>query len=180
MIPSRSTVRRAVPGDEPVLRALRLEALTEAPDAFASTHARELARTPEDWRRWLSPGVTLVLEHDGSARGLVAGMHDAGEPAVVSLLSMWVHPHLRGSGAADALVKEHLAWARHEGAKLVRLDVMATNDRARRFYERHGFRLTGRQTLREADGRIELGMERPVDLHSTMNTPNTIDEEVRE
>jgi ribosomal protein S18 acetylase RimI-like enzyme len=44
----------------------------------------------------------------------------------------------------------------------VRLDVMATSWRARRFYERHGFRLTGRQTVREADGRVELQMERPI------------------
>lgn len=37
-------VRRAAPGDEAVLRALRLEALSEAPEAFGSTSDRELAR----------------------------------------------------------------------------------------------------------------------------------------
>lgn len=177
MIATLSTVRRAVPGDEPILRALRLEALTEAPDAFASTHARELARTLEDWRRWISPGITLLLEHGGTARGLVAGMHAAGEPGVVCLLSMWVHPDLRGSGAADALVRAQLAWARDESARLVRLDVMATNIRARLFYERHGFRLTGRQTVREADGRIELRMEQPFDLSPTMRGCDRIAEE---
>lgn len=159
------TVRRAAPGDEPILRALRLEALTEAPDAFASTYERELARTTADWRRWFSPGagVTFLLEDAGTPRGLVAGMHDAEDPGVVYLMAMWVHPALRGSGAADALVAEHLAWARGEGAWLARLDVMATNARARRLYERHGFRLTGQEKVREADGRVELRMERPLD-----------------
>jgi hypothetical protein len=124
-----ATVRRAVPGDEPVLRALRLEALGEAPEAFSSSYEHELARTQEDWRRWLSSGVTLLLEDAGLARGLVAG---------------------------------HLDWARGVGARLVRLDVMATNLRARRLYQRLGVHPTGRAAVREADGRVELRMERSV------------------
>jgi hypothetical protein len=55
--------RRAALGDEPVLRELRLQALSEAPDAFGSTYERELARTTSDWQRWLSPGVTFILEN---------------------------------------------------------------------------------------------------------------------
>ncbi len=66
-------VRRAVIGDEPVLRALRLQALTDSPMAFGSTLERELARTTEDWRRWLAPGVTFIVEAGGEPRGLVAG-----------------------------------------------------------------------------------------------------------
>ena len=154
------TVRRAVPGDEAILRALRLEALTEAPEAFGSTYDREMARTTADWQRWLSPGVTFILEEAGTPRGLVAAVRDAHDAGLVYLMAMWVHPALRGSGAADALVTEHLAWAHAAGARLVRLDVIATNDHARRLYERHGFRLTGHQTMRDADGRVELRMER--------------------
>ena len=101
MTTPRLTVRRAVVGDEPILRALRLEALAEAPEAFGSTYDRELARTTADWRRWLSPGVTLILEDAGAARGLVAGLHDDRDPGIVHLMAMWVHPGLRGSGAAD-------------------------------------------------------------------------------
>jgi ribosomal protein S18 acetylase RimI-like enzyme len=162
-MPRPFTVRRAVPGDEPLLRALRLEALTEAPEAFGSTYTRELARTTADWQRWLAPGVTIILEDVRKARGLVAGLHDAQDSGIVHLMAMWVHPDLRGSGAADVLVNEHLTWARTAGARLVRLGVIATNSRARRLYERHGFRLTGRETVRETDGRLELEMERPLD-----------------
>lgn len=154
------TVRRAVPGDEPTLRQLRLEALTDAPEAFCSTYDRELARTTADWQRWISRGVTLLLEESGVARGLVAGVWDAEDPSIVHIKSMWVHPALRGAGGADALVVEHLAWARTVGARLVRLDVIATNDRARRFYERHEFRATGPPSVREGDCREQLRMER--------------------
>lgn len=55
------TVRRAAIGDEPILRALRLQAMLDSPDAFGSTYERELARTPLDWQRWLSPGATDAL-----------------------------------------------------------------------------------------------------------------------
>jgi hypothetical protein len=72
----RFQVRRAVIGDEPVLRASRLQALTDSPRAFSSTYERELARTTEDWRRWLAPGVTFLLEAGGEPRGLVAGSRD--------------------------------------------------------------------------------------------------------
>lgn len=162
MTPARFTVRRGVAGDESVLRTLRLEALVEAPESFGSTYPRELARTTEDWRRWLAPGVTLILEDAGVPRGLVAGVRDAEDPSVVHLMAMWVHPVLRGSGAADALVTAHLDWAHAEGARLALVDVFASNDRARRVYERHGFRITGQERLRD-DGRLELRLERPLD-----------------
>jgi hypothetical protein len=103
-------VRRAVVGDEPILRALRLQALSDAPDAFGSTYERELGRTIWDWRRWLSPGVTFILEGPQGDSGIVAGSRDAGDPN-----------------------------------------------------ERNGFRLTGRENVRERDGEIEVQMERAVD-----------------
>jgi len=153
-------VRRAGIGDEAVLRDLRLQALTDAPDAFGSTYERELARTVEDWGRWLSPGATFTLEDGHAACGLVACARDATAPTTVDLMAMWVHPMMRGSGAADALVAEVIAWARTDGARLVRLRVVQENVRAQRVYERHGFQLTGRTGVRERDGAIEVEMER--------------------
>ena len=156
-------VRRAALGDEPILRALRLEALSGDPAAFGSTYERELARTTADWQRWLSPGATFVLDGPGGAHGLAAGQRDASDPTAVHLMAMWVRPAMRGSGAADELVAAVIAWAASEDARTVRLDVFEANARARRFYERLGFRETGATTVHERDGRIEVRMERPVD-----------------
>jgi len=77
-------------------------------------------------------------------------------------MSMWVDPASRGSGAADALIAAVLSWAEEEGARVMRLAVIETNVRARRCYERNGFRPTGKQIARERDGAIELEMERPL------------------
>lgn len=156
-------VRRAGFGDEPVLRALRLEALTDAPEAFGSTYARELARTTADWQRWFAPGVTFILEEAGIPRGLVAGEPDRDDPAIVHLLAMWVHPLLRGTGAADTLMAALLTWALDRRAHQVQLMVTASNERAQRLYARHGFRPTGHHVTRERDGAIELRMERALD-----------------
>jgi GNAT superfamily N-acetyltransferase len=151
-------VRRAAIGDEPVLRALRLQALTDSPKAFGSTYERELARTTEDWKRWLSPGVTFILEASGEPRGLVAGSRDPHDASVVHLMAMWVHPDLRGTGAADLLVSSVKAWAAEAGATQVRLNVLENNGPARRCYEPTGFRATGRQGVVERTGDIEMEM----------------------
>ncbi len=160
------SVRRAALGDEAILRELRLEAMCEAPDAFGSTYEREVARTTADWGRWMSPGVTFILSEPAGARGMVAGVRDETDPAVVHLMAMWVHPQIRGSGGADELVAAVVAWAESVGAKLVRLKVIQGNDRARHFYERMGFYPTGKEEVRERDGLIEVQMERRGDLTS--------------
>ena len=154
--------RRAVIGDESILRDLRLQALTDEPHAFGSTYARELARTVDDWRKWMSPGVTFILEDSGSPRGLVAAAHDSKATDTVQLMAMWVHPELRGSGAADMLVEDVVGWARSQGARVVCLLVVDSNLRARRFYERLGFRVPGGTRVRERDGAIEVEIEREI------------------
>ena len=156
-------VRRAVLGDEPILREVRLQALSNEPDAFGSTHEREVARTSADWQGWMAPGVAFILEEAAIARGMVAGVRDESEPAVVHLMAMWVHPNIRGSGGADELVAAVIAWTRSVGAKLVRLKVIQGNDRARGFYEHMGFRATGQEEIRQRDAVIEVQMERLVD-----------------
>ena len=111
----------------------------------------------------MSPGATFILEDAGGAQGMVAGVHDADDTAVVHLMAMWVSPALRGSRAADALVASVLSWAKSQGAATVRLNVIQANGRARRVYERNGFCATGIETVRERDGRIEVQMERLID-----------------
>jgi len=156
------SVRRAVLGDEPILREIRLQALRESPVAFGSTYEREMARTTADWQRWISSGVTFILHEPAGPRGLVAGQRDEADATVVHLMAMWVNPATRGSGGAENLVSAVMAWAQSEGARLVRLKVIQGNDRARHFYERMGFCRTGQRQVRERDGLVEIEMERLV------------------
>ena len=156
------SVRRAVPGDESVVRGLRLAALADAPDAFNSTLEQESARTTAEWSRWISNGATFLLEEADGPKGLAAGVPYDGEPSARLLMAMWVEPRLRGTGAAAALVASVLAWAEAEGAAEVVLHVGKHNDRARRLYERAGFRETGHGFVSEWTGVEEVEMRYPL------------------
>jgi hypothetical protein len=78
-------------------REVRLQAVSDTPDAFGSTHEREVARTAAHWQRWFSPGVTFILDDAEGHKGIVARVHDAIDLAIVHLMSMWVHLALRRS-----------------------------------------------------------------------------------
>jgi GNAT superfamily N-acetyltransferase len=152
------TVRQARLGDEAVIRHVRLAALADSPIAFESTLEREQNRTDADWSRWITRGTVFVLERAGEPMGLVAAVPHDSDNASVFLVSMWVHPELRGARAADQLVAAVIAWAKTSGAAQVLLHVTEPNVRARRFYERTGFRATGLDFIRKRDGLAEIEM----------------------
>jgi ribosomal protein S18 acetylase RimI-like enzyme len=142
------------------LRALRLRALADAPEAFARTHAEEAAYPEELWRRRAAGGpdtVTLIAERDRRAdppgpagdaapRPAAVGMATVrleGEPLRGHLLGMWVDPAARRHGVARALIERAARWATSRGAGELILWVVDRNTGARRLYEAAGFEPTG-------------------------------------
>jgi GNAT superfamily N-acetyltransferase len=123
-------VHRAVIGEEAALRAVQLQALADSLQFFCTSYERELAFTSEDWRRWITGGGTFLLESGGETRGLVSSKSDSQDPKVIHLLAMWVHPELRGSGAAAALIAAVKKYAADSGATRVRLGIVEGNSRA--------------------------------------------------
>jgi len=122
------------------IRSVRLQALRESPDAFASSVDEELAR-PDDW--WIDGATRLawfVAEVGDEVVGVVAGLPTPEGPEVIS---MWVEPGHRGTDVADRLLQAVVDWAREEGWGSLCLAVAGGNDRARRFYERAGFTVVG-------------------------------------
>jgi GNAT superfamily N-acetyltransferase len=76
------------------------------------------------------------------------------EPAV-ELSKMYVLPDAHGAGAAGvsaALMTAALDRARELGAAAVWLGVNQENQRAQRFYAKHGFRVSGTKTFRLGEG----------------------------
>ena len=155
---SRRVRLATAPADIAALRALRIEALTDAPETFGSTLERELARTPSDWQRWFSPSAVFFLEVDDIPRGLACGVPDKIDATLGHLMAMWVHPDFRRTGGADDLVGAVKQWAAESGRREVRLQVIEGNARARRCYERAGFQLTGKSGILEHNGAVEVEM----------------------
>ncbi len=155
-------VRRLDGTEWPLLREVRQRALRDAPHAFGATHTETAARGDEFWRASVVRTAWFVAHHGDAVVGVVAGLPgDAADPGSRELVSMWVAPSCRGTGAAAQLVAAVCGWAQGDGAAAVRLKVSEVNPRARRFYERVGFRLTGaRKPLRNQPGVDVLEMRR--------------------
>jgi GNAT superfamily N-acetyltransferase len=127
------------------LKGLRLAALLDAPDAFGSDHASEVARPAESWLSWLSPGVTLVAEDANGWHGLVVGKVDDRDTSLALVYSMWVEPAYRHLGVGRLLLSAVVDWASRCGSTRVRLAVADGNEQARRLYQVYGFVPTGEQ-----------------------------------
>jgi GNAT superfamily N-acetyltransferase len=142
----KPNIRRIRADEGPLLRVLRLRALTEAPMAFGSTLAREQDYPDDLWRERAvgsSAGcdsATFVAERDGRWVGLATGLALAGDP---QLVGMFVDSSARRLGVGVELVEAVASWARACGAARLKLWVATGNDAAAALYLRCGFRTTG-------------------------------------
>lgn len=127
------------------VRAVRLRALRDAPDAFARTLEEEEPQPPEFWRERLgSQAVTFLASLEDADVGIVVGAPFPERDGAAGLFAMWVAPAARGRGVGDRLVDAVVDWARQAGYGRVVLDVGDANLPAIRLYERKGFEPTGR------------------------------------
>lgn len=125
------------------LRAIRLRALADAPDAFYTTLEQAEAFDEAQWIDQLDRLPTFVAEIEGGDIAMVRGkLDDNGTDAW--LLSMWVAPEARGQGVGDRLVDTIIEWAISEGRERLLLEVTDKNAGAIRLYDRKGFKPTGR------------------------------------
>ena len=155
-------VRPTTMTDWQAMREIRLQALRDAPYAFASTHAREAAFADDEWhRRATRDGSFLAFLPEVSPAGLGSGYLAA--PDTVELIGMFVRRQARGRGVGEAIIDAVVGWAREKGAAAVHLWVTETNKHARMLYERCGFTVTAeRQPLPSNPALGEVGMQRPV------------------
>lgn len=134
------------PDDWRLFRQVRLEALSEAAYAFGSTLGdwQGPNDTEERWRQRLTNvPFNAVAYFNGAPAGMV-GATNPSTSGASELISMWVAPHARGKGVADALVTAVITWATGRGITTIELDVVEANPRARAFYRKCGFVDRGR------------------------------------
>jgi GNAT superfamily N-acetyltransferase len=136
-------ISRAGEDDWRAWREVRLAALADAPDSFGDTVTGAERFTEHDWRAMTRDGAIFIATAGREAIGVAAGLRRE-SPAERGLGAMWVAPPWRGRGVAPMLAAAVIGWARSQGCTRLGLWVPSDNARARAFYERQGFRPTGR------------------------------------
>ena len=160
-------VREIKTDDWELMRDVRLAALAEAPYAFGSSYAGEVAFSEEQWRGRISERAVTFFAHEDSADAASAGKAPAGlvavyvEDGAAEIVSMWVRPAARGLGVGKALVEVAAAWAKAHGFGTLSLWVTESNTSASRLYDQRGFKPTGeRQPLPSDPALAEIRMSR--------------------
>jgi GNAT superfamily N-acetyltransferase len=161
-------IRPTREADWEAVRALRLEMLRDEPIAYAETLERALEVDEAGWRlrarRGETAGQASIVAIEGERWVGHMGGYIPDATTGPMLVGVYVAPDRRGeaAGVATALLDAVEAWALGHGDTL-RLEVHESNARARRFYEKRGFTLTGRQRPYELEpGGLELEMIKPL------------------
>lgn len=171
--PDDLVVRPATVEDADALATLFLEAREAAYPAIPRP-----VHPPEDVRRWVRSRFDPA--HDGPAVEVWLAERDAVPVGLMLLEDGWVHslyvdPALTGEGIGTVLL---------DVAKSVRPDglglwVFETNERARRFYQRHGFgevRRTDGSDNEEREPDIEMAWPDPASIEGLRRRVDDVDD----
>lgn len=154
-------IRKLTSADAGAYLKLRLEALQQNPEAFATTYEDTMARV-EPLKR-----VETNLNAEGSStlgafieQELVGVMTIAGEGAVklrhrVNLLAVYVTPKVRGKQVGMSLLQAIIDHAKDwPYVEKINLTVVSTNEPAIQLYGKNGFQKFGLETNAMKDGDI--------------------------
>ena len=136
-----NNVRQIMPDEWPLLKQLRMEALSDSPEAFSRTLDEAMQLPDSVWQQRASgkTSFSAIAMDNNRPVGIAVGLPDPDDSTRVYLVSMWVSPVYRGTGTARSLVDFIEAWAKALGAKSIFLGVTPSNRRAEAFYRKCGF-----------------------------------------
>jgi len=136
------TVRPYRATDAPACFAIFTAAVHRGAQAFYSAEERAawapLKDMPQDWPDRLAQPVTLIA----AVGGAPAGFMSLGRDGHIDLA--YVTPEVMGRGVAAALYDALLGEARALGMTLLETEA---SHLARRFFEKHGWQVTARQSV---------------------------------
>jgi ribosomal protein S18 acetylase RimI-like enzyme len=130
------SVRGATVDDLPALEELwrAFEAEVPPPPHEDVDEARELAEI----REIVESGLAWLAERDGAAVGMALARRRSAR--VGRITDLYVTPHARRTGVADALTRAVVDRFAADGVEVVDLEVLASNAAARSTYASWGFR----------------------------------------
>ncbi|MCV2871528.1 GNAT family N-acetyltransferase [Defluviimonas sp. WL0050] len=153
-------VRRVGPAEAEVWRAIRLEALGKAPEAFSARLADWQDRPLTDFAAQLEANPTFLAFEGDAPVGCISWVPEADDPSRGWIGGVFVADRMRGKGVGQALIATAVADARTAGITEMWLEVRAGNVAALKVYEQAGFAVvTDPDRPRNSCG-CEIGMRR--------------------
>jgi diamine N-acetyltransferase len=127
--------------------------ILDGPDIVAHCAANN---SPAAFAKWLADADSIVTLAEAATGGAPIGYTVLTAPDLpiaielgdIELKRIYTLSRFHGSGLGKALMERALADAQEAGHVRVLLGVYGKNDRARAFYERHGFMLAGERSFR--------------------------------
>ncbi len=167
MLTPALAIRRLGVADTAAFRALRLEALEDAPDAFGSTYDAEAAQPIAEHKERLASSTVLGAHVEGELVGIVGYKAESGRKNAhkAFVWGMYVRAAARRQGIGAALVDTLLRSAKSSVEQLT-LTVVRGNDAAFGLFEGAGFTTFGVQprSLKTPSGYLdEILMRRLLD-----------------
>ncbi len=163
-------VRRVTAQEWGLIKAIRLEMLTDSPDAFITTLDEATSYPDSEWIDRAEQGsvgssqaTMLGLDGDVPVAMAVGLRRRSGRKDILVIVSVYVSPTHRGTGLAADLLRAVEAWGSEWKAPTSTLWVAETNDRARALYIKLGYRPTGDRTrMKPGSDRMEIRLEKPL------------------
>ncbi|QJE94528.1 GNAT family N-acetyltransferase [Luteolibacter luteus] len=109
------------------------------------------------WKRIVAgpDGVVFLAQKDAHVVGfcdVLPSRDTAAPPEIAEIAAIYVEPCAWGSGAGRSLISAAIDHARDHGFVMITLWVLATNERAKRFYAAAGFEPDGAEKTKERPG----------------------------
>jgi len=154
-----TVVRIATPEDARAIAEIHVASWQEGyrgqlPDNYLNSLSAEARE--KMWAQALREGVSVLLaEHAGKPLGFVSfgpSRDDDAPETSGEIYGLYLHPDAWSTGKGQHLQESALVALAASGSTVVTLWVLISNDRARRFYSRHGWQLDGATKVIELDG----------------------------
>ena len=144
------TVQRIGLDEGTLYREIRLASLADSPEAFSTTLASARDRSLDSWCDQAdsaaagSDRAIFLAFIDDEPVGIAGLYRDPEDQGLGEVVQVWVASGHRASGVAGELLGSLLSWARDSGYERLSAWVNGENQRAARFFGKHGFQMTSR------------------------------------
>jgi len=153
-IRSDYSLRRLLPEEWPLLKAIRLEALATDPSVFGNSLTVESLFPDRQWLQRLEATQNAIwgLFFKSKLAGITGIFTNMEDPSEARLTTSFIRAEHRGKGLASLYYDARIAWAKERGLQRLVVTHRAGNEASRAANQRAGFRFTHSEPRTWPDG----------------------------